>query len=116
MRKMSILGAARLATGIFAKQAIYPAVVRFANADPNINSDFKSDVAVVRGGLTENGATGDGVSRQDLSMQNATTLPINDSPCIPGSDQGIDSIKTDCWPLVSALQRQVESGNNPRFG
>src|SRR5712664_2885225 len=36
--------AARLAKGIFAKPGVYPAVVRFANADSNINSDFKQDV------------------------------------------------------------------------
>ena len=36
--------AARLARGIFAKPGVYPAVVRFANADPNVNSDFKADV------------------------------------------------------------------------
>jgi catalase len=36
--------AARLAKGIFAKPGIYPAIVRFANADPKVNSDFKADV------------------------------------------------------------------------
>src|ERR1700730_7099780 len=36
--------ASRLARGIFARPDAYPAVVRFANADPNINSDFKPDV------------------------------------------------------------------------
>ena len=36
--------AARLARGIFAKPRVYPAVVRFANADASINSDFKPDV------------------------------------------------------------------------
>src|SRR2546429_4761545 len=36
--------AARLAKGIFARPGVYPAVVRFANADSNINSDFKPDV------------------------------------------------------------------------
>jgi catalase len=35
---------ARLAKGIYAKPAIYPAIVRFANADPNVNSDLKADV------------------------------------------------------------------------
>ena len=30
--------------GIFAKPGIYPAIVRFGNADPNVNSDFKPDV------------------------------------------------------------------------
>src|SRR5450432_3814607 len=36
--------AARLAKGIFATPGVYPAIVRFANADPNKNSDFKADV------------------------------------------------------------------------
>src|SRR5437879_5943211 len=36
--------AARPAKGIFAKPGVYPAVVRFANADASINSDFKPDV------------------------------------------------------------------------
>ena len=74
--------AARLARGIFAKPGIYPAIVRFANADTNINSDFKPDVRslsfsvdLARDGLAYVGSS----SRQDFSMQNATTLPINDS-------------------------------------
>jgi hypothetical protein len=75
--------AARLAKGIFAKPGVYPAVVRFANADSNINSDFKPDVRSLsfsvdlsRDGTVPVGSS----SRQDFSMQNATTLPINDSP------------------------------------
>jgi hypothetical protein len=74
--------AARLAKGIFAKPGLYPAVLRFANADPNINSDFKSDVRSLSFSveLTQDGVAGEGPSRQDFSMQNATTLPINDSP------------------------------------
>src|ERR1700722_6859130 len=70
--------AARLAKGIFAKPGVYPAVVRFANADSNINSDFKPDVRSLScsGALTQDGATSaDGSTRQDFSMQNATTLP-----------------------------------------
>jgi hypothetical protein len=74
--------AARLAKGIFAKPGLYPAVVRFANADPNINSDFKPDVRSLSFSvdLTQDCVAGEGSSRQDFSMQNATTLPINDSP------------------------------------
>jgi hypothetical protein len=75
--------AARLAKGIFAKPGAYPAVVRFANADSNINSDFKPDVRSLSFSvnLTLDGtAAVAGSSRQDFSMQNATTLPINDSP------------------------------------
>jgi hypothetical protein len=76
--------AERLAKGIFARPGTYPAIVRFGNADSSINSDFKHDVRslsfsvdLTRGGTVI--PTG-GSSRQDFSMQNATTLPINDSP------------------------------------
>jgi hypothetical protein len=75
--------AARLAKGIFAKPGVYPAVVRFANADSKINSDFKPDVRSLSFSvdLGRDGASAaDASLRQDFSMQNATTLPINDSP------------------------------------
>jgi hypothetical protein len=75
--------AARLAKGIFAKPGVYPAVARFANADSNINSDFKPDVRSLSFSvdLTRDGTAAVGSSsRQDFSMQNAATLPINDSP------------------------------------
>src|SRR5271168_265402 len=36
--------AARLAKVMFAKPGVYPATVRFGNADPKKNSDFKADV------------------------------------------------------------------------
>jgi hypothetical protein len=73
----------RLAQGIFATPGVYPAVLRFGNADPNKNSDFKPDVRsmsfsvdLTRGGTN---VPGSDVGRQDFSMQNTTTLPINDS-------------------------------------
>jgi hypothetical protein len=76
--------AARLAKGIFAEPGIYPAIVRFGNADPKINSDFKADVRSLSFSVD---LTCDGtvvpdanVTRQDFSLQNATTLPINDAP------------------------------------
>jgi hypothetical protein len=75
--------AARLANGIFRKPGVYPATVRFGNADPKINSDFKPDVRslsfsveLTRDGVAARGAT---VSRQDFSLQNTRTLPINDA-------------------------------------
>ncbi len=78
-----VLGA-RLAKGIFAKPGIYPAMVPFANSDSKVNSDFKADVRSLSFSvdLTSNGAAVSGAnsgSRQDFSLQNATTLPINDS-------------------------------------
>jgi hypothetical protein len=76
--------ASRLAKGMFARPGVYPAIVRFGNADPSKNSDFKADVRSLSFSvdLTRNGIkVPDGsVDRQDFSMQNATTLPINDSP------------------------------------
>ena len=74
--------AIRLAKGIFAKPGVYPATVRFANADPNKNSDFKADVRSLSFSVDltpESAAADGGVGRHDFSMQNATTLPINDS-------------------------------------
>ena len=74
---------ARIAKGIFAMPGVYPAVVRFANADSNINPDSKPDVRslsfsvdLTKGGKENNGMVG---IRQDFSMQNAMFLPINDS-------------------------------------
>src|ERR1700755_1348402 len=76
--------AARLAKGIFSKPGVYPAVVRWGNADPKKNSDFKPDVRsmsfsvnLTRSGLMFQGAN---EGRQDFSLQNAPPLPINDSP------------------------------------
>jgi hypothetical protein len=72
--------AARLAKGIFGKPGVYPAAVRFANADANINSDFKPDVRSLSFSVDLTKGDLAGASRQDFSMQNASTLPINDSP------------------------------------
>src|SRR5258707_15228283 len=76
--------AARLAKGIFAKPGVYPAVVRFGNSDSKVNSDFKADVRslsfsvdLTRGGSVVPEVR---VGRQDFSLQNTRTLPINDAP------------------------------------
>ncbi len=74
--------AARLARGIYARPGKYPATARFSNSDPNVKPDFKPDVRALSfavdlapGGLVAPVAN---TARQDLSMQSATTLPIND--------------------------------------
>ena len=76
--------ATRLAKGIFATPGVYPAVVRFGNADPKVNSDFKPDVRSLSFSvdLTKDGnaVPGGNGARQDFSLQNAQNLPINDSP------------------------------------
>lgn len=73
--------AGRLAAGVFARPGSYPAIVRCANSDPTVNSDWQPDVrglsfsvelpAVVRPGVP-------GHTRQDWSLQSAPTLPFND--------------------------------------
>jgi hypothetical protein len=78
-----VLGA-RLAKGMFATPGVYPAVVRWGNADSKKNSDFKPDVRSMSFSvdLTLNGSSvpGENGDRQDFSLQNAPPLPINDSP------------------------------------
>jgi hypothetical protein len=73
----------RLAQGMFTTPGKYPAIVRFANSDPNSNSDFKADVRAISFSvdLTRNGKAVPPVKveRQDFSLQNATILPINDA-------------------------------------
>ena len=72
--------AARLAKGIFARPGTYPATLRFANSDPHVNSDFKPDVRSLSFSvdLTTAGSAND-AKRQDFTLQNATTLPLNDA-------------------------------------
>ena len=72
----------RLAKGIFAKPSVYPAIVRFANADPKKNSDFKPDVRALSFSVDlgqSTTASGERARRQDFSLQNTKTLPINDA-------------------------------------
>jgi len=75
--------AARLAKGLFAKPGVYPAIVRFGNADPSKNSDFKADVRSLSFSVDltlEGTALSDAnPGRQDFSLQNTKTLPINDA-------------------------------------
>jgi hypothetical protein len=75
--------AARLAKGIFTTPGIYPATIRFANSDSHVNRDAKADVRSLSFSvdLTCGGTTASkfGVDRQDFSLQNATTLPLNDA-------------------------------------
>ena len=76
--------AARLLKGIFAKPGKYPSVVRFGNSDARSQSDFKPDVRSLSFSvdLTGNGMADPAASgtRQDFSLQNTRTLPINDAP------------------------------------
>ncbi len=78
--------AARLSKGIFSTPGIYPAKVRFANAAARVNSDFKPDVrslsVLVDLAGNDPALPGASARRQAFSLQNATTLPINDAPAL----------------------------------
>jgi catalase len=71
--------AARLAKGIFSKPGVYPAIVRFGNSDANRNSDYKPDVRSLSFSVDCSALSGGGFGRQDFSLQNAMTMPINDA-------------------------------------
>jgi hypothetical protein len=80
--KLDLRLAKRLGQGIFAKPGVYPAIVRFGNADSKNNSDFKPDVRSMSFSVDLNPdslARGTSLRRQDYSLQNTKTLPINDA-------------------------------------
>ena len=69
---------------------LYPATVRFANANSKVNSDFKADVRALSFSvdLTRGGSDSEaGIQRQDFSLQNTTVLPLNDAPCVSRDDE-----------------------------
>jgi hypothetical protein len=115
--------AARLAKGIFAKPGVYPAIVRFGNADPKINSDFKPDVRSLSFSvdLTQGGtALSTTAGRQDFSLQNARPLPINDSKAflavmkvLTASNPGVGlwslSLKDKLRALRAIMLAQIQS-------
>ena len=68
--------AARLARGPYARPGRYPAVVRFANGQSQIYDDAKPDVRALSFSADLSAAGG---TRQDYSMNNATTFPLNDA-------------------------------------
>ena len=71
--------AARLAHGIFAKPGVYPAIIRFANASSQIFPDPNKDVRACSFSVdVPPGTLGPLAMRQDFSMNNARTFPIND--------------------------------------
>jgi hypothetical protein len=74
--------AARLAKGIYATPGSYAATVRFANSDPNMNSDWQPDVRslsfAVDLALSDRAGRVAQVTRHDYSLQSAPTLPFND--------------------------------------
>jgi len=113
----------RLAKGIFSKPAVYPATVRFANANSKVNSDFKADVRALsfsveltQDGITVLDANAGRQGRQDFSLQNTTTLPINDSPAFLAIYESAHGFQPSRRLVVSPVQGQVTSAENSCLG
>jgi len=66
--------ASRLARGLYATPGRYPVMLRFANADSNINNDSKADVRALSFAVEPAGR-----QRQDFSTNDRRTFPINDA-------------------------------------
>jgi len=74
--------ARRLARGVFAKPGTYEAIVRFANSDPTVNSDWQPDVRGLSFSIESAPLPGSPDVRRhrhDWSLQSAPTLPFNDA-------------------------------------
>ena len=69
----------RLARGIFAAPGVYPAIVRFANADGGHRRDRWPDVRAMSFSIDVPPGVVPGVTRLDFSMNSASTFPLNDS-------------------------------------
>jgi hypothetical protein len=72
--------ARRLARGLFARPGIYPADVRFANADSHVYPDPRKDVRACSFSVAvPAGDAGMPAIRRDFSLNDASTFPINDT-------------------------------------
>lgn len=71
--------AERLAHGIFAKPGVYPAIVRFANADGRHREDRWRDVRAMSFAIEVPPNVLHGVTRLDFSLNSARVFPINDA-------------------------------------
>ena len=71
--------AERLAQGIFALPGVYPAVVRFANADGHHRRDRWPDVRALSFSIDVPPGAVASQTRLDFSLNSASTFPINDA-------------------------------------
>lgn len=69
----------RLAVGLYAVPASYPAIVRFANSAQQARSDWVPDVRSLSFSVDLTSASGPATTpRQDYALQSAATLPFDD--------------------------------------
>ncbi len=97
-----LLGA-RLAKGIFARPGKYPAVVRFGNADPKVNSDFKPDVRSLSFSVDLTGASWAWRRPPGLFPAKRPAVADQRLPRFPRRDEGAHCIESRRWSPVAAL-------------
>ena len=116
--------AERLARGIFAMPRIYPAIVRFANADGGHQRDRSPDVRAMSFSID----VPPGVlpaTRLDFSMNSASTFPINDSHAFAvavrvlsaeGMRAKVRALRSLTWSEFRSLLRVMWLGRRQQKG
>jgi hypothetical protein len=109
----------RLARGLFARPGIYPATVRFANADGRHRQDRWRDVRAMSFAVEVPPDLFQGKTRLDFSMNTATTFPINDAHAFAvavsvlsatGIGDRIRAFRSLSWADVRGLLRTMWLG------
>jgi RoxA-like, cytochrome c-like len=117
--------AERLARGIFAVPGIYPAIVRFANADGGHRRDRWPDVRAMSFSIDVPPGVVPGATRLDFSMNSASTFPINDSHAFAVavhvlSAQGMrakwKALRSLTWSEFRSLLRVMRLGRRQQRG
>jgi hypothetical protein len=109
----------RLAKGLFAAPGIYPATVRFANADGGHRPDRARDVRALSFAVDVPPGVLSGVTRLDFSMNTGTTFPINDAHAFAvsvrvlsakGVRAKLKALRSLTWKEVGELLRVIRLG------
>ncbi len=117
--------ASRLGKGAFARPGVYPAIVRFANADGGHRPDKVRDVRAMSFAVDFSAAGMPGVPRVDFSMNSATTFPINDAHAFAvavsvlsaqGGRGKLRALRSLTWGEVGSLLRTMWLGLKQQRG
>jgi hypothetical protein len=115
----------RLAQGLFAAPGIYPATVRFANADGRHRDDRLRDVRAMSFAVDVPPGRFQGQSRLDFSLNSAPTFPINDAHAFAvavrvlsaqGLRDRIRAFRSLSWGDVGGLLRTMWLGRRQQRG
>jgi mono/diheme cytochrome c family protein len=117
--------AERLARGIFSTPGIYPAIVRFANADGGHRRDRLPDVRAMSFSIDVPPGLVPGATRLDFSMNSRSTFPINDSHAFAVSVRVLSAagmrakwkaLRSLTWSEFRSLLRVIRLGRQQMRG